>query len=294
MLAGDSGTFLDNTVFLEASDASGLTMDQNSGKRSVSSQSAPTQDPSLNDIMTVLIGVQGQVKLMNEKLAKLDTLELKVVSFEAEIKKIWCFIDNKHKEADERLSKVYDRVEQLEFSHGVAVDQLTQMRNTKACVDDTLLYVQSQSMRNNLLFTNIPEPVHENPEASEVTLRQFMINKLKLAQSYIDSIQFERVHRIRVHTSHPRSSGRPDSIVAKFCFFKDREIVRRSRSALKGTDFFISEQFPKEINDRRKALLPALRKAKSDGKTAWLSYDRLFVDGRPVSVDPDVASTSRH
>lgn len=72
--------------------------------------------------------------------------------------------------------------------------------------------------------------------------------------------------------------------MAKFAFYKDREKVRRSRTALKGTEFFISEQFPKEIADRRKTLTPALRKAKQEGKQAWLSCDKLYIDSRPVTV----------
>ena len=81
------------------------------------------------------------------------------------------------------------------------------------------------------------------------------------------------------------SPGKPRQIVAKFSTFKDREMIRRSRFNLKGTDHFIFEQYPKIIADRRKSLRPKLKKAIQDGKRAWISYDTLFVNGKPVRDD---------
>lgn len=69
------------------------------------------------------------------------------------------------------------------------------------------------------------------------------------------------------------------NIVATFTIFKDRELVRRARTVLKGSRFYINEQFPKDIADRRKALQPKLRRALKDGKRAWISYDTLSIDG---------------
>ena len=149
-------------------------------------------------------------------------------------------------------------------------------------MQDSLLNLQSQSMRNNLIFSGITEDVRENPEATEIKVRHFMVDKLKIAQNVVDGFQLERVHRIGSSSSGAGATGRPRSIVAKFLQFKDRETVRRARVNLKGTGYFVSEQFPKEISDRRKELVPKLHQAKRDGKNTWISYDTLYIDGRPV------------
>ncbi|XP_060553617.1 uncharacterized protein LOC132714718 [Ruditapes philippinarum] len=78
-------------------------------------------------------------------------------------------------------------------------------------------------------------------------------------------------------------SGNPRKIVAKFAFYKDREMVRRLRTKLNDTQFYLHEQFPPEIVARRKSLLPKLKNAKKQGRQAWLAYDTLFIDGVPVS-----------
>ena len=271
----DESVILNNTVF-EASisgDMSG-TNDNNGDKTAPGSAKGEGTPPSNSDILQYL-------KQMDKKLYKLDSLEEKVSKFDSELKKLWVFVHGEFKENKDAMSKVTERIDGLEFSIGLAQEQITQMTNDKAKVNDTLLYVQSQSMRNNLIFTGITEDVNEKPDVTESKLRTFMVEKLKLARDIVDGFQLERAHRMGDNSSFGRA-GRPRSIVAKFLRFKDREVVRQARSKLKGTGYFVNEQFPKEIADRRKELLPKMRQAIRDGKRAWISYDTLYIDGRPI------------
>ena len=52
-------------------------------------------------------------------------------------------------------------------------------------IQDTLLYVQVQSMRSNLVFTNIKESINERHKDCEVKLRQFIVEKLGVAQYWL-------------------------------------------------------------------------------------------------------------
>ena len=103
-------------------------------------------------------------------------------------------------------------------------------------------------MRDNLLFTGIEEPeLHEKEfEDTENTLNQFLAKEMNIKRA----IPFHRVHRLSLvdrNQSHPRH------IVAKFRHFKDRESVRRAAlKTLKNKPFGVREQFPKEIEDKRK------------------------------------------
>ncbi|XP_060551416.1 uncharacterized protein LOC132712992 [Ruditapes philippinarum] len=182
---------------------------------------------------------------------------------------------------DDKVSKIDSRVDSLEFALGQAQSELDQMHQTEAQVKDDLLYVKSQSMRNNLIFGNIPEPKQETWENREQTLRRFFVDHLNIAQQLADNLQFERVHRMG---DYNQRSGSPRKIVAKFAFYKDREMVRRlRRTKLNDTQFYLHEQFPPEIVARRKSLLPKLKNAKKQARQAWLAYDTLFIDGVPVS-----------
>ena len=278
----DPDSELNDTVFETSVSGSMSGSEIKSGDKSVAGPSKDNGEgtsPSNSDILTYL-------RQMDKKLNKLDTLEEKVSNFDSELKKLWLFVQSEFKENKDAMSKVTERIDTLEFSLGLAQDNITQLTKEKAKVNDSLLYVQSQSMRNNLIFTGITEGINEKPEVTESKLRTFMVDKLKLARDIVDGFQLERVHRMGDNSGRFDGASKPRNIVAKFLRFKDREVVRQARSNLKGTGHFVYEQFPKEIGDRRKELLPKMRQAIRDGKRGWISYDTLYIDGRPVRSEP--------
>ena len=250
----------------------------------VNANSNQTGDPSNADIMNFLKGLKSTVKSLDRRLVKLECLDSKIDKFEAEMKKLWLHINDENKKMGERVHNVEEKVDATDFSLGLMSDKVIHLEKERDLLKDEVVYLQSQSMRNNLIFGNIPEA--DQREDTEQVVRDFMVDKLKLARSMVDEIQFERVHRMG-----PKSNGnaaarskRDRNLVAKFNLYKEREHVRKQSKALKGTNFFVQEQFPREISERRRKLLPQLREAKGAGKQAWLSYDKLYVDGKQVDA----------
>ncbi|XP_052784275.1 uncharacterized protein LOC128220063 [Mya arenaria] len=139
---------------------------------------------------------------------------------------------------------------------------------------DDVPYLQSQSMRNNLVFTEVPEDNTSGSEAAEATerkLRQHLQDAFKIAREMAESIWFERVHR----SPGAPVTGKIRNIVAKFTFFKDREMVRKSWKQL----------FPPDVIQKRRVLVPKMKEARRQGKRAYLAYDTLYVDGTAVRAD---------
>ena len=89
-------------------------------------------------------------------------------------------------------------------------------------------------------------------------------------------ISIERAHRV----GKPHSDGKPRPIIAKFSFLKNKDFVLSKASILAGTNFGVSPDFPKEIVDIRKSLLPHLKAPRKCGCTAKLVYDKLYIDGQ--------------
>lgn len=58
--------------------------------------------------------------------------------------------------------------------------------------------MKARSMRDNLIFTKIPEVDNETNEQTERSLRRFNTEKLNLNQERVKLIEFERVHGIWV------------------------------------------------------------------------------------------------
>ncbi|KAH3729049.1 hypothetical protein DPMN_055012 [Dreissena polymorpha] len=57
-------------------------------------------------------------------------------------------------------------------------------------------YVQSQSMRNKLIFGNIPEEQDETPARTEQIVRECIVSKLNVTKEEVDGMRFERVYRM--------------------------------------------------------------------------------------------------
>ena len=129
------------------------------------------------------------------------------------------------------------------------------------------------------MFSGIHE---EEREDTEAVLQNFLQRKFKLGYE----ISFERVHRIGKWNEF---SEYPRSIVAKFTYYKDREFIRNSApKKLRGTRIWVNEQFPPEIEERRKKLYPVMRQAKKDHKRTKLVRDTLYktVSCIPLPKDP--------
>lgn len=239
-------------------------------------------DPSTSNatIIQLLGRIDLRIASVETKLSKLDTLEKKVDHFDSELKKLWTHIDDRAKRAEEKVDKVEERVDEIQFASGVAQDKVSQMEKECDKLRDTVTYLQSQSMRNNLIFCNIPESPNEKPDETDTKLRAFLVDQLKIAQETVTAMKFERTHRIGQQIPE-----KVRKIVCKFNMFTDREMVRKERSKLFKTKFYIHEQFPYEIVEKRRTLVPKMKEAINSGKRAWISYDTLYIDGKRVNQE---------
>jgi hypothetical protein len=239
------------------------------------------RDPTNKDLMDLMKSINDRLVSMEAKLGTLKILEEKVTNFEKELARVWVALDDRCKKTTERVERVEDRVDTVDMGAALLSSRVAELEKERSELRDDLTYMQSQSMRNNLVFTNIPEAdgtENETADVSEKKLRQHLQSALKIAKETAESIRFERVHRTPGH----RLKGKTRNIVAKFSFFQDRELVRRQWKELRGTDFHMFEQFPKEVSDKRRKLVKDMKEARSSGKRAWIVYDTLYIDGKPV------------
>ncbi|KAL3973864.1 phosphatidylinositol phospholipase C, delta [Sarotherodon galilaeus] len=103
--------------------------------------------------------------------------------------------------------------ESLEFSQQqvetLTAENATLRESVKCLTDNTVIDLQARSMRDNLVFSGIPEAAGED---AETTAKSFIKTHLKLPEDTVKNIVFDRV---------------PRPIVAKFGHFKQKEQVKR-------------------------------------------------------------------
>jgi len=141
-------------------------------------------------------------------------------------------------------------------------------------IKESIIDLQARSMRDNLVFSGIPEQADEDPE---LTVKNYIQNQLKLPGDAVKNITFHRVQRLGGKRPDAR---RPRPIVAKFEHYQQKVQVRGRRRELRGTDFSVNDQFPKEILERRRVLFPIRRKFMEGGSRAVIAVDKLFVNGQ--------------
>ena len=142
------------------------------------------------------------------------------------------------------------------------IDKLVkEMRKLERQQNKKLLELQSRKMRDNLIFYRILE------ERGETDQSELRVENAR-------DIRFNRVHRLGRFN---RNKARP--IVAKFAFFPERKKVRKSAKILKAQIILLGNNFERKFLERRKQLGPSMKQAKADGKDAYISVDKLYIDG---------------
>lgn len=95
----------------------------------------------------------------------------------------------------------------------------------------------------------------------------------------------------QLHYTNCKFSVHPRKIVAKFSYFKDGEYIRiNAAKRLKGSKVYANEQFPPEIEEKRRKLYPVQRQAKKDNKRVQLVRDVLYIDGKEYTPSESAPS----
>ena len=201
---------------------------------------------------------------------------MKLDSIEKEISLTRCDISDLKRE----YSELRQKVEEVEVSCGtvsslfddckkVTDDNKRELSNLKSensylkknCenLKEELLELKARSMQENLLFFGLAEPPRGFPDETESKLCDYLKHELTgIDPGRIDSMVFDRVQRLGRPKRDPENNSRP--IVAKFERYTDRELIRKAGIYLnkRRNGYSIREQFPPEIEERRKPLYPVM------------------------------------
>ena len=159
------------------------------------------------------------------------------------------------------------------------VEELSNCKKENISLHDRLLGLDTYMRCENLKFSGIPE---EKKEQSDVTQRKIREFSAQLWISDSDSIEFQQCHRL---VGRSDNGDKDRDIIIRFLRFEDRMKVWNKRRKLAGTKFFINEDFPVEIQQRRQKMLPVFKEARKRQKKVLLIGDKLILEGVRYTVD---------
>ena len=219
------------------------------------------------------------------------------------------------------------RVDHLQKENESLTVELTDVRSENSRLQESyntlkedFLELKCRSMQENLLFFGIPEvtkqdssnPPQYGPQAArhenvnelnanenkresikantEVILREFIKTALPLdSPECVDNMVFDRVHRLGRPKKNPQAEPRP--IVVKFERYTDKEKIRKAGfeiNRIPKSKFKVREQYPDEIEDRRRNLYPVMFRFKQNRRNRVnLVRDKLYINGQEYDPNED-------
>ena len=144
-------------------------------------------------------------------------------------------------------------------------------------LNEDLIQQDAYSRRDNLLFENVPESPQE--DCCDV-MKKLFVESLKMDQNTVEQMKIVRCHRL----GKPKA-GLTRTMICRFHFFGDRQLIWKQRTNLKGSNLRMKEDFPKQIVARRNTLAPIMFEARRQQMNAHLVVDTLYIDNQPFTVN---------
>lgn len=222
----------------------------------------------IDGIKEGLSNLSTRVQTNEETIVEIQDRNSKVEESVEKMGQIVHTIVDKYSANAEEISQIKDRMETIGEDNGTSSN--IAIKELKA----DMLDLKCRSMSDNLVFSGL---AFQREESCKLKIQNFLLNELDIPYK----VNLGSVHRF----GKPGLNGaRP--IVAKFIHRDELEDVLKNTFKLKGKQFGISEQFPIEIERKRKELYPVMKKAKKEGKKVKLVRDKLYINGKPhVSLD---------
>ena len=254
------------------------------GSPMMSMPSQPQSPGTHNSEQGVMNLILQRLDHMDKKLGQLDTIQSSIASITVKVSDI-----------ESKVHTLETKVNTLETSRSFDSESVDALNKKQKEIDSLLvkmkkleadqsakesdlqakvLDMQCRSMRDNLIFYKIPVEAGETDDDCVQKVLNLIENDLGIANASTD-IKLHRAHRMG---KYDPVKIRP--IVAKFAYYPDRENVRKNAGKLKGKATGISQQFPREIMEKRRKLVPIMKEARENGKDAYITVDKLYIDKR--------------
>lgn len=228
-----------------------------------STQSTPQKTSCCTEVSEILMSIDSKLTGLETRIALIEVLHNEFKSLRDSLEF-----------SQQQIETLTKENKSLQTTVQNLTTQLTTITTENKAIKESILDLQARSMRDNLIFSGIPEADTDTPEKF---VQDFMITQLKIHPETAKNITFHRVHRLG---GKKVGNNRPRPIVAKFEHYKHKELVQKQGRQLKGTNFGMNDQYPREILDRRKRLFPIRKQLISEGKKATISVDKLYVNGQ--------------
>ena len=211
-------------------------------------------------IITLTQLLNEKIDPINNKLEKLDSIETSVGFALDELKK---------------LTDLEITVKQLSSNLNKVDQELKEVKAENKLLKDKLIKQERYTRRNNLKLWGLKVTKTEDIETK-------VIHTLQESGVAINARDIERIH-----FAGPATSNRPRPILMKCNNYKVKMSILDKKGTLKERNINISDDYPREILDRRQLIVPIFFKALEvcSHLKPKLRDDSIILGGKEYTVD---------
>jgi hypothetical protein len=222
----------------------------------------------IDDLNQSMLSVSSKVRTLENRS---NELKAKVTECESSCQGVSNLFDQVEKQCKTNTRNIIhfdSRIKKLEEKPVVqpVIQPVVESEEIKS-LKEIVLDLKCRSMKSNLIFTGLNRVQNED---TEDLLCGFLHHELEINYR----IEFGNVHRFKTRSGDNRSPP----IVARFLYHSDLRFVLNNANKLRGKPFGIREQFPFEIEQRRKILYPIMKDVKRTNQRVTLVRDRLYIN----------------
>ncbi|XP_065683504.1 protein unc-13 homolog C-like [Hydra vulgaris] len=205
---------------------------------------------------TVLDIISGNLKILNERLDKLETNAkeniIKIKKVEKEIEEISDSINFNESIIDKKIEYNSKQLEKELIENEILKEKHRKLEN--------------RSRRNNLRIDGLYEDEKETWGQTEEKVYLFFKQKLG-----VEDIEIERAHR-----TGQKKNGKPRTIVLNLQRYEDKVKILKELHRIKGTNIFVNEDFSLETVAIRKKLFTDVKQRRLNGENVAVRYDKII------------------
>ena len=234
------------------------------------------------EVVKSLLEIQANAFKASFKMM-FDSLKEEVVAVKKDVIDLTNSLQFTQGQFDEQTKKL-DKMEDKLTSSAHNIEALDISVNA---IDNNLEYMENQSRRNNLKIMGVEENLAEEKswDDTEKLVKELIKDKLGIDED-IDIERCHRVGNLDNKMSQPGMSTRnkePRSIVAKISKWKIKEMILKKARNVKPEGIKFVADLSQRTLEKRRAKIPDLLQARSEGKVAYFVLDKLIVKNKTFS-----------
>lgn len=290
-------------------------------------------DPILQTMLAKIESIEKNMGQLNEIRMAVSDLTVRFDDMNKKISDIensQQFLSEKYECVTKENEVNKTNIKKLQDEHKSLEDETIKLKASRDSLSEDIINLKCRSMRDNMLFFGIPEissPLSAEWSRSEVadlhnaggaqgtgpapTQQATTSTTLAANHNIIENCEAKvhqflskvlniqdpesKVHIDRAHRVGPYSAAKTRPIVAKFSDTASKLVVKDALKTvnLRNSPYNATEQYPPEVQQRRRELIPVMIQARKDGKRATLVRDKLIINGREYKASTNSNSITQ-